>query len=55
MATLRAQNGRMVSSSKGSTSKALQQTTVITPTANETFDAEFVRDISAWAEVNVDA
>ena len=26
-----------------------------TPTANETFDAEFVEEINAWAEANVDA
>ena len=26
-----------------------------TPTANETFDAEFEKEINAWVEANVDA
>ena len=54
--TLRAQNGKMASSSKGKREVLVEHHRKLgTPTTNETFDAEFEKKINAWAEANVDA
>ena len=54
--TLRAKNGKMVSSSKGKRETLVERYRNLgTPTTNETFDAEFEKDIDAWMEANVDA
>ena len=54
IATLRAQNGKMVSSSKGKREVLVEHYRKLgTPTANETFDVEFDKEISARAEANV--
>ena len=56
IATLRAQNGIMVSSSKGKREVLVEHYRKLgTPTTNETFDAEFEKEIDAWVEANVDA
>ena len=56
IATLRAQNGEMVSSSKGKREALVEHYRKLeTPTTNKTFDAEFEEEIDAWAEANVDA
>ena len=56
IATLRAQNGKMVSSLKGEREVLVEHyRTLGTPTANETFDAAFKKEINAWAESNVGA
>ncbi|MEP5533686.1 hypothetical protein [Ekhidna sp.] len=45
----------MVSSSKGKREVLVEHYRKLgTPTANETFDAEFEKEINAWAEANVD-
>ena len=54
MATLRAQCGKMVSSSKGKREVLEEHYRKLgTPTANETFDAAFEKEINTWAEANV--
>ena len=56
IATLRAQNGKMVSSSKGKREVRVEHDRKLgAPAANETFDAEFEKEINAWAEANVGA
>ena len=58
IATLRAYNGKMVinSSSKGKREVLVEHYRKLgAPTANETSDAEFEKEINAWAEANVDA
>ena len=58
IATLRAQNGKMVinSSSKGKREVLVEHYRKLgTPTDNEAFDAEFQKEINAWAEANVGA
>ena len=56
IATLRAQNGKMVSSSKGKREVLVEHYRKLgTPTTNENFDAEFEKELNAWAEANVDA
>ena len=56
IATLRAQNGKMVTSSKGKRRVlAAHYRKLGTPTTNKTFVAEFEEEINAWAEANVDA
>ena len=56
IAILRAQNGKMVSSSKGKREAPVEYCRKLgTPTANETFDAEFEKEINAGAEANVNA
>ena len=56
ISTLRTQNGKMVSSSKGKREVLVEHYRKLgTPAANETFDAEFEKEISAWAEANVGA
>ena len=56
IATLRAQNGIMVSSSKGKREVLVEHYRKLgTPTTNETFDAEFEKKIDAWVRANVDA
>ena len=55
-ATLRAQNDKMVSGSKGKREVLAEHYRKLgTPTANETFDAEFDKEINAWTEANVGA
>ena len=58
--TLTAHNCRMVSISKGNREVLVEHYILNehyrklgTPTANETFDAEFDKEINAWAEANV--
>ena len=54
IATLKAQNGKNVDSSKGKREALVEHYRKLgTPTANETFDAEFDKEISALAEANV--
>ena len=53
--TLRAQNGKMLSSSKGKREVLEHYRKLEKPTTNETFDAEFEKEIDAWVEANVDA
>ena len=50
-------NGDMVSSSKGKKREVLVEhyRKQGTPTANETFNAEFEKEMNAWAEANVGA
>ena len=56
IATLRAQNGKIVSSSQGKREVLVEYYRKLgTPTTNETFDAEFEKEIDAWVEANVDA
>ena len=56
IATLREQNGKMVSSSKGKREVLVEHHRKLgTPTTNEMFDAEFEKEIDAWVEANVDA
>ena len=56
IATLRAQNEKMVCSSKGQREVLVEHyRKLVTPTANETLDAEFEKEINAWAEANVGA
>ena len=56
IATLRAQKGKMVSSSKGKREVLVEHYSKLgTPKANAKFDAEFEKDINAWADVNVEA
>ena len=55
IATLRAQNGNVVMSSKGKRELPVEHSGKLgTPTINKTVDAEFEKKISAWAETNVD-
>ena len=55
-ATLRAQNGKMVSSSKGKREVLVEHYSKLgIPKPNARFDAEFEKEINAWAEVNVEA
>ena len=54
--TLSAQNGKMVSSSKGKRGVLVEHYCKLgTPTTNETFDAEFEKEIDAWVQANVGA
>ena len=54
--TLRAQNGKTVSSSKGKREVLVKQYRKPgTSTTNVAFDAEFHEEINAWAEANVGA
>ena len=58
IATLRAHHGKMVGSPKGKREVLLlvgHYRKLGRPTVNGTFDAEFEKEINAWAEVNVDA
>ena len=56
MATLRAQNGKMVTSSKGRRQALLEHCRKLgTPRTNKYFDAEFEKEINGWAQDNVDA
>ena len=56
IATIRAQNGKTVSSLKGEREVLVEHYRKLgTSTANETFDAEFEKEINAWAEANVRA
>ena len=56
MATSRAPSGTMVGSSRGEREAPVGPYRRLgTPTANEAPDAEFEREINAWAEANVDA
>ena len=56
IATLRTQNGKVVSSSKGKREVLVEHYSKIgTPKPHAKFDAEFEKEINAWAEVNVDA
>ena len=56
IATLRAQTGKMVSSSKGEREVLVEHSRNLgTPTANEMFDVEFETEIITWAEANVGA
>ena len=56
IATLRAQNGKMVSSSKEKRGVLVEHYRKLgTPKTNETFDAEFEKEIDARVETNVDA
>ena len=55
IATLRAQNGKTVSCSKGKRKVLVEHYRKLrTPTTNKTFDAEFEKEINAWAEANAD-
>ena len=46
----------MVSSAKGKREVSVEHFCKLgTPTANETFDAEFEKEIKAWAKTSVDA
>ena len=54
--TFRLQNGKMVSISKGKRAVLVEHYRMPgTPTADETFDAEFEKEVNASAEANVDA
>ena len=54
-ATLRAQKGNVVRSLKGKREMLVEHYRKLgTPAANETLDAEFEKEINAWAEENVD-
>ena len=56
IAILRAQNGKMVSSSRWTRQVLVEHyRKLATPTMNETFDAEFEKEIDAWVEGNGDA
>ena len=56
IAALRAQNGKMVSRSKGKRGVLVKHyRTLGTPTANETFESGCEKEINAWAEANVGA
>ena len=56
IATSRAQNGSMVSCSRGKREVHVELCRKLgTSTANETFDAEFEKETNAWAEAIVDA
>ena len=56
IATLRAQNGKTVSSSKGKREVLVEHYSKLgTPKPKVKFDAEFEKEINAWAEVNVEA
>ena len=55
IATLRAQNGKMDSSSKGKREVLVENCRKLTPTATETFEAQFEKEINGWAEANVGA
>ena len=56
VATLRAQNGKMVSSSMGKREVPVEHYREVgTPTDNKTFDAELDKEINSWAEANVGA
>ena len=56
IATLRTQNGKMFSSSKGKREVLVEHYRNLgTPAANETFDAEFEKEINARAEANIGA
>ena len=56
VATLKAQNGKMVRSSKRKREVLAEHHRKLgTPTTNKTFDAEFEKEINAWAEANADA
>ena len=56
IATLRAQNGKTVTSSKGKREVLVEHNRKLgAPTANQTFDAEFEKEINAWAGASVDA
>ena len=56
IATLRAQDGKKVSSSRGKREVLVEHYRKLrTPTANETLDAEFEKEINAWAEANLGA
>ena len=49
------QNGKMVRNSKGERQVLVEHYRKLgTPTANKTFDAQFGKEINAWAEANVD-
>ena len=51
IAALRGQNGEMVSSSKGKREVLVEHYRKLgTPTANETFGAEFEKEINTWTE-----
>lgn len=53
--TLREQNGKNVSSSKGKKKLRTEHYRKLgTPTANKTFDADFGKEMNAWAGENVD-
>ena len=55
IATLRAQKGNVVRSLKGKRELLVEHYRKLgTPTTNETLDAEFEKEINAWAEENVD-
>ena len=56
IATIRAQNGKMVRSSKGKSEVIVEHYPKLgTPTANATFDTEFDKGINAWAKAKVGA
>ena len=56
IATLRAQNGKMVDRSKGKREVLVEHYHKLgTLTTNETFDAELEKEINAWTEAKVDA
>ena len=56
IATVRTQTGKMVSSSKGKRGVPVEHNRKLgTPTANETLDSEFEKEINAWGEANVNA
>ena len=56
IATLRAQNGKMASSSKRKREVLVEHyRKLATPKPNAKFDAEFEKEINAWTEVNVEA
>ena len=55
IATLRAQNGKMVSGSKGKREVLVEHYRKLGTPTNKTYDTEFEKEIDAWAEANVDA
>ena len=56
IATLRAQNGKMVGSSKGKREVLVEHYRKLgTPKPNTKFDTEFEKEINTWAEANVEA
>ena len=56
IATLPAQNGKVVSSWKGKKKVLVEHCRKLgTPKSNAKFDAEFENEINAWAEMNAEA
>ena len=56
IATLRVQNGKMVSSSKGKREVLVEHYRKLgTPKPSAKFDATFEKEINAWAAVNIEA